>query len=90
MSSFCILSENYNLHKNVEKLESELIELKEKYEDLKISKQDAVRELLQLKDTHNDVVTHIKADLMNENTFREDVDRRLADVRAQVEEFERL
>lgn len=79
-----VCSENHTLHKNVEKLESELIELKEKYEDLKVSKQDAIRELLQLKDTHNDVVTNIKADLMNESTFREDVDRRLADVRAQV------
>lgn len=80
----CVFSENHNLHKSIEKLESEVIELKEKYEDLKVSKQDAVRELLQLKDTHKDVVTHIKADLMNESTFREDVDRRLADVRAQV------
>lgn len=62
--------------------------MKEKYEDLKISKQDAVRELLQLKDTHNDMVTHIKADLLNETTFREDVDRRLADVRAQVSKVE--
>lgn len=60
------------------------MELREKYEDLKMSKQEAIRELLQLKDTHNDVVTHIKADLMNESSFREDVDRRLADVRAQV------
>lgn len=58
--------------------------LKEKHEDLKISKQDAVRDLLQLKDTHNNTVTHIKTDLLNESTFREDVDRRLADVRAQV------
>lgn len=58
--------------------------LKEKNEDLKISKQDAIRELMQLKDTHNDMVSHMKIDLMNETSFREDVDRRLADVRAQV------
>ncbi len=79
-------SENQNLHKCVEKLESELIMFKEKYEDLKISKQEAVRELLQLKDTHNDMLSHIKVDLLNETSFREDVDRRLADVRGQVSE----
>ena len=79
-----VFSENHNLHKTVEKLESELMELKEKYEGMKISKQEAIRELLHSKDTHNDVVTHIKADLMNESTFQEDIDRCLADVRAQV------
>lgn len=79
-----IFSENQNLHKTIEKLESDLIMLKEKNEDLKISKQEAIRELMQLKDTHNDMVSHMKIDLMNETSFREDVDRRLADVRAQV------
>ncbi|XP_065209268.1 coiled-coil domain-containing protein 102A [Planococcus citri] len=76
------------LHKNIEKLESELMDVKEKYEDLKVSKQEALRELMQLKDTHNDVVSHIKVDLMNETTFREDVDKRLADVRAQLERLQ--
>lgn len=79
-----IFRENQGLHKIIGKLESELMTLKEKHEDLKLSKQDAVRDLSQLKDTHNNTVTHIKADLLNESTFREDVDRRLADVRAQV------
>lgn len=81
---FLIFSENQNLHKTIEKLESDLIMLKEKNEDLKVSKQEATRELMQLKDTHNDMVSHMKIDLMNETSFREDVDRRLADVRAQV------
>lgn len=80
--------ENQGLHKIIGKLESELMTLKEKHEDLKLSKQDAVRDLSQLKDTHNNTVTHIKADLLNESTFREDVDRRLADVRAQLERLQ--
>lgn len=81
---FCNCRENQNLHKTIEKLESDLIMLKEKNEDLKISKQEAIRELMQLKDTHNDMVSHMKIDLLNETSFREEVDRRLADVRAQV------
>lgn len=80
--SFC--SEKQFLHKKIEKLETELMGFTEKYEDLKVSKQEALRELMQLKHTHNEVVSHIKVDLHNETTFREDVDKRLADVRAQV------
>lgn len=72
------------MHKTLEKIEMELSEMKEKCEDLKTSKQEAMRELLRLQDTHQDTVALIRADLLDEATSREGMDRRLADLRAQV------
>lgn len=71
----------------MERLEMELGETKERCEDLRASRQEAVRELLQLQDQHQDTVATIRADLMDEATSREGMDRRLADLRAQVVNF---
>ncbi|XP_039286411.1 coiled-coil domain-containing protein 102A isoform X2 [Nilaparvata lugens] len=76
------------LHRSLERLEGELNELREKCEDLKLSKQEAVRDLLQLQDQHQDTVATIQADLMDEANSREGMDRRLADLRAQLERLQ--
>ncbi|XP_018918080.1 coiled-coil domain-containing protein 102A isoform X2 [Bemisia tabaci] len=80
--------EKQSLHKTLEKIEMELSEMKEKCEDLKTSKQEAMRELLRLQDTHQDTVALIRADLLDEATSREGMDRRLADLRAQLERLQ--
>lgn len=80
--------EKLNLHRSLERLEMELGESKERCEDLRASRQEAVRELLQLQDQHQDTVATIRADLMDEATSREGMDRRLADLRAQLERLQ--
>lgn len=47
----------------MEQLQSELQEAKDKCEDLRAARQDAVRELLTLQDQHRDEVRLIQADL---------------------------
>lgn len=72
------------MHRTLERIETELAESREKCEDLRVSRQEAVRELLQLQDQHQDTVALIQADLMDEASSREGMDRRLADLRAQA------
>ncbi|PSN53412.1 hypothetical protein C0J52_21376 [Blattella germanica] len=76
--------EKASLHRSLEKLQGELQELKDKCEDLRASKQEVVRELLQLQDQHQNQVRLIQLDLQDEATSREGMDRRLADLRTEV------
>jgi len=78
------ISEKILLHRDLEKMQGELQELKDRCEDLRASKQEAVRELLQLQDQHQDQVRLIQLDLQDEATSREGMDRRLADLRTEV------
>ncbi|KAG8250098.1 coiled-coil domain-containing protein 102A [Homalodisca vitripennis] len=80
--------EKLSLHRSLERLEMEVSEWRDKCEDLRVSRQEAVRELLQLQDQHQDTVALIQADLMDEATSREGMDRRLADLRAQLERLQ--
>lgn len=76
--------EKNNLHKTIEKLRADLQEAKDKCEDLKLAKQETVRELLALQDRHRDTIQQIQSDLQDETSSRESVDRRMADLRAEV------
>lgn len=78
------ISEKILLHRDLEKMQVELQELKDRCEDLRASKQEVVRELLQLQDQHQDQVRLIQLDLQDEATSREGMDRRLADLRTEV------
>lgn len=80
--------EKVSLHRSVERAEGELSEWRERCEELRASRQEAVRELLQLQDQHQDTVALIRADLLDEATSREGMDRRLADLRAQLERLQ--
>ncbi|XP_026682624.1 coiled-coil domain-containing protein 102A [Diaphorina citri] len=80
--------EKQALHRTIEKLENELTELKSKCEELKTCRQEAARELLTLQDLHEDTVASITADLMDEASTREDMDRRLTELRAQLERLQ--
>lgn len=76
--------EKSTLHRSMERLQTELQEARDKCEDLKQAKQEAIRELLALQDEHRDTVLQIQADLQDETSSRENVDRRMADLRAEV------
>ncbi|KAL1456834.1 hypothetical protein WDU94_001530 [Cyamophila willieti] len=80
--------EKQTLHRTIEKLEADILELKSKCEELKTCRQDAARELLTLQDLHEDTVASITADLMDEASTREDMDRRLTELRAQLERLQ--
>nr|CAD7195751.1 unnamed protein product [Timema douglasi] len=77
-------SEKASLHRSLEKVELELQEWRERCEDLRASKQEVSRELLQLQDQHQDQVRLIQLDLQDEASSREGMDRRLADLRSEV------
>jgi len=76
------------LHRDLERMQGELQELKDRCEDLRASKQEVVRELLQLQDQHQDQVRLIRLDLQDEATSREGMDRRLADLRTELERLQ--
>lgn len=57
------LREKTVLHKQIEQLQTELQEVRDKCEDLRAARQEAVRELLTLQDQHRDEVRLIQADL---------------------------
>lgn len=76
--------EKSNLHRELERLEGELQDIKKKCDDLRTSKQEVVRELLQLQDLHQDQVRMIQLDLQDEANSREGMDKRLADLRSEV------
>nr|CAD7399668.1 unnamed protein product [Timema cristinae] len=76
--------EKASLHRSLEKVELELQEWRERCEDLRASKQEVARELLQLQDQHQDQVRLIQLDLQDEASSREGMDRRLADLRSEV------
>ncbi|KAL0280019.1 UNVERIFIED_CONTAM: hypothetical protein PYX00_001444 [Menopon gallinae] len=80
--------EKITLHKTIERLHAELQETKDKCEDLKLAKQDTVRELLSLQDQHRDTIQQIQSDLQDETSCRESVDRRMADLRAELERLQ--
>lgn len=77
-------SEKSHLHRTIEKLTSELQEMKEKYEELREARQDTVRELLSIQDQHQEEVRLIRADLQDETNSREGMDRRINDLRTEV------
>ncbi|CAG2053647.1 unnamed protein product [Timema podura] len=74
----------HHSNRSLEKVELELQEWRERCEDLRASKQEVARELLQLQDQHQDQVRLIQLDLQDEASSREGMDRRLADLRSEV------
>ncbi|XP_044734017.1 coiled-coil domain-containing protein 102A isoform X2 [Chrysoperla carnea] len=80
--------EKSSLHRNLERLQVELQEARDKCEDLRSARQEAVRELLALQDQHRDELRLVQADLQDEASSREGMDRRLADLRAELERLQ--
>lgn len=76
--------EKSQLHHTTERLTSELQEMKDKCEELRESRQESVRELLNLQDQHAEEIRLMKSDLQDETNTREGMDRRINDLRAEV------
>lgn len=79
---FC--SEKTHLHRSIEKLTLELQEAKDKCEELREARQEAVRELLSSQDQHQEELRLLRQDLQDETNSREGMDRRINDLRAEV------
>ncbi|RLU18725.1 hypothetical protein DMN91_009082 [Ooceraea biroi] len=81
--------EKNSLHHTVEKLKAEIKQLRERCEELSESRADAMRELSELKERYQIELSdeHI-ADLMNEAADGGGMDRRLSELRAELERLQ--
>jgi len=83
--TFVLQRENNSLHHTVEKLKAEIKQLREQCEELSENRADAVRELSELKERFQIELSdeHI-ADLIDEASNGDGMDRRLNELRAEV------
>lgn len=77
-------SEKTQLHRNIERITSELQESRDKCDELREARQETVRELLNLQDQHHEEMELMKTDLQEEANNREGMDRRINDLRTEV------
>ncbi|XP_074032639.1 coiled-coil domain-containing protein 102A isoform X1 [Leptinotarsa decemlineata] len=80
--------EKSQLHRNIERLTSELQEARDKCDELRESRQDTMRDILMLQDEHQKELQSIKADLQEEANSRESMDKRMNDLRAELERLQ--
>ncbi|XP_037909207.1 coiled-coil domain-containing protein 102A isoform X2 [Hermetia illucens] len=80
--------EKTSLHKNIEKVALELQELRDKHEELRAAKQEAVRELLTLQEQHRAEVRILNNSLQEEVMSRENLERRLCELRTELERLQ--
>lgn len=85
--SVFIIREKAQLHRLIDKLSGDVQESKDKCDELREARQDAARELLSLQDQHHEEIRLIRADLQDEASSREGMDKRLNDLRAEVCRF---
>lgn len=76
------------LHKNFEKLRHEFHELRSKCEELRQAKQEAVRELLTLQETHRAELRIANNSLQEEVVARESLEKRICDLRTELEKLQ--
>lgn len=76
------------LHKNFEKLRHEFHDLRSKCEDLRQAKQEAVRELLTLQETHRAELRIANNSLQEEVIARELLEKRICDLRTELEKLQ--
>ncbi|XP_054013141.1 coiled-coil domain-containing protein 102A [Hylaeus anthracinus] len=80
--------EKNSLHRGIEKLKAELIQLKKQCDELEENKAQAMRELLILKDRFQIELSDVQADLIDEASSREGMNRRLSELRAELEKLQ--
>ncbi|XP_054735595.1 coiled-coil domain-containing protein 102A isoform X2 [Anastrepha obliqua] len=76
------------LHKTIEKLTLEIQEVRDRQEELRLAKQEAVRELLTLQEQHRAEMRIINNSLQEESASRENLERRLAELRTELERLQ--
>ncbi|CAL8404585.1 unnamed protein product [Boreogadus saida] len=74
--------------KSIQRLEGELSQWKLKYEELNKSKQEAQKQVNLLKELHQDELGRISEDLEDELGARTSMDKKLADLRAEMERLQ--
>jgi coiled-coil domain-containing protein 102A len=80
--------EKKHLLKTFDKYRQELDDYKNKSEDLRHARQDAVRELLTMQETHHAELRIVNNSLMEEVNTRENLERRMADLRMELEKLQ--
>ncbi|XP_076622312.1 coiled-coil domain-containing protein 102A isoform X1 [Colletes latitarsis] len=80
--------EKNSLHRGIEKLKAEIIQLRKQCEELEENKAQAMRELLVLKDRFQIELSDVQADLIDEASSREGMNRRLSELRAELEKLQ--
>ncbi|CAH1123170.1 unnamed protein product [Ceutorhynchus assimilis] len=80
--------EKDSLHRLLDRITSELQEEKEKGDELREAKQEAMRQMLTLQDDHEKEIQMIKSDLLEEASNREGMDKKLNDLRAELEKLQ--
>ncbi|XP_036951494.1 coiled-coil domain-containing protein 102A isoform X2 [Acanthopagrus latus] len=80
--------DKFALSKSIERLETELSQWKLKYEELSKTKQEALKQLNLLKEMHQDELGRISEDLEDELGARTSMDKKLAELRAEMERLQ--
>lgn len=85
---FLISREKKHLIKSLDKTRQEMEDCKNKCEDLRSARQEAVRELLTMQETHHAEMRIMNHSLQEEINARESLERRLSEMRAELERLQ--
>lgn len=80
--------EKHALQRTLEKMTKDLKEASDKCEELRLAKQDAVRELLTLQEQHRAELRIVNNTLQEETNARENLERRLCELRGELERLQ--
>lgn len=80
--------EKSSLHKAMESMQLELLDLRGRLEELKCTKQEAERQLISSQEIHRQQVISLQQDRRDEASTRETLDRRLAELRGELERLQ--
>ena len=85
---FYVNREKSSLHKAMESMQLEVLDLRGRLEELKCVKQEAERQLISSQELHRQQVISLQQDRRDEATSRETLDRRLAELRGELERLQ--
>ncbi|XP_043286345.1 coiled-coil domain-containing protein 102A isoform X2 [Venturia canescens] len=80
--------EKSSLHRGMEKLRSETIQLRERCEELQKSRAEAIQELMEMRERFQTELSAAQADLIDEASNREGMDQRLCELRTELERLQ--
>ncbi|XP_076286520.1 coiled-coil domain-containing protein 102A [Lasioglossum baleicum] len=80
--------EKNSLHRGMEKLKAEIIQLRKQCDDLEESKAKAMRDLLELKDRFHIELCDMQANLIDDSSNRDSMNRRLSELRTELEKLQ--
>lgn len=81
--------EKMHITRSLESVRQELNNWKSKYEELNQIKHDLDLQVARLKDQHTDELNRLSTDLQDEQSSRTSIDRRLADLRIELERLQK-